>query len=90
MTTMYETSDLRKRVERYEAALDELRAAHQDVRSVLVDQVLYDRWQQLGAELGFVAGVGDLPQAGSPPNSPGHELHAMNQQIPQMLDAWAS
>ena len=55
MTTMYETSDLHKRVARYEAALDELRAAHQDVRNVLVDQVLYDRWQQIGIELGFAA-----------------------------------
>ncbi|MET0424486.1 MAG: hypothetical protein ABW046_11455 [Actinoplanes sp.] len=90
MTTMYETSDLRKRVERYEAALDELRAAHQDVRSVLVDQVLYDRWQQMGVELGFVGGVDGLPQAGSPPPAPGHELHSLNQPIPQMLDAWAS
>ena len=50
---MYETSDLHQRVARYEAALDELRAAHQDVRNVLVDQVLYDRWQQIGVELGF-------------------------------------
>ena len=55
MTTTYETSDLHKRVARYEAALDELRAAHQDVRNVLVDQVLYDRWQQIGVELGFAA-----------------------------------
>ena len=55
MTTTYETSDLHKRVARYEAALDELRAAHQDVRHVLVDQVLYERWQQIGVELGFAA-----------------------------------
>lgn len=72
--SMFDTSDLHKRVERYESALNELRAAHQDVRSVLVDQVLYERWQQLGAELGFVAG--STPAA------------AVSGQ-PQLSDAWA-
>jgi hypothetical protein len=74
MTTMYETSDLHKRVARYEAALDELRAAHQDIRNILVDQVLYERWQQIGAELGFAAAA--PAQAGVQPNQ-------------QMSEAWA-
>jgi len=82
--TMYETSDLHKRVARYEAALDELRAAHQDVRTVLLDQVLYERWQQIGAELGFTAAAGS-GQAGAQQQ----DLGAMNQQIPQMSEAWA-
>jgi hypothetical protein len=72
--TMYETSDLHKRVARYEAALDELRAAHQDVRNVLVDQVLYERWQQIGVELGFAA----------PATAQGAD-----QQSRQMSEAWA-
>jgi hypothetical protein len=79
--TMYETSDLHKRVARYEAAVDELRAAHQDIRNVLVDQVLYDRWQQIGAELGFPVATAGTGQQ--------QDLGAMNQQIPQMSEAWA-
>lgn len=82
--TMYETSDLHKRVARYEAAVDELRAAHQDIRTVLLDQVLYERWQQIGAELGFVV-AGASAQAGAQQQ----DLGAMNQQIPQMSEAWA-
>ncbi|GAA2621571.1 hypothetical protein [Paractinoplanes durhamensis] len=82
--TMYETSDLHKRVARYEAAVDELRAAHQDIRTVLVDQVLYERWQQIGAELGFAVAM----QAGTAAGQQ-QELNAMNQQIPQMAEAWA-
>ena len=54
--TMYETSDLHQRVERYEAALDEMRAAHQDIKNILHDRVLYERWQLLGADLGFSVG----------------------------------
>ena len=80
--TMYETSELHKRVARYESAVDELRAAHQDIRTVLVDQVLYERWQQIGAELGFAA-----PAAAAAEQQ--QELNAMNQQIPQMAEAWA-
>jgi hypothetical protein len=84
--TMYETSDLHNRVARYEAAVDELRAAHQDIRHVLIDQVLYERWQQIGAELGFaVASAGQNQATGQQ-----HDLNAMNQQIPQMSEAWAS
>ena len=82
--TMYETSDLHKRVARYEAALDELRAAHQDIRTILVDQVLYERWQQIGAELGFVT-----PQQGQAAGQQQQDLAAANQQIPQMSEAWA-
>ncbi|MET0414474.1 MAG: hypothetical protein ABW022_00435 [Actinoplanes sp.] len=79
MTTM-ETLDLQSRVARYETAVDELRAAHQDVRSVLQDQVLYARWQQIGADLGFVGGA---------EHSEGAPQQAMNQQIPQMSESWA-
>jgi hypothetical protein len=82
--TMYETSDLHKRVARYEAAVDELRAAHQDIRTVLLDQVLYERWQQIGAELGFAVAAGSA-QAGAQQQ----DLGAMNQQIPQMSESWA-
>lgn len=84
--TMYETSDLHKRVARYEAALDELRAAHQDIRNILLDQVLYERWQQIGAELGFAVAP---QQAASPSAGQQQDLAAMNQQIPQMSEAWA-
>jgi hypothetical protein len=84
--TMYETADLHQRVARYEAALDELRAAHQDVRHVLLDQVLYERWLQVGVELGFtLAPQPASPQAGGQQQ----ELNAVNQQIPQMSEAWA-
>ena len=83
--TMFETSDLHKRVARYESAVDELRAAHQDIRNVLIDQVLYERWQQIGAELGFaVASVGQAQSTGQQ-----QDLNAMSQQIPQMSEAWA-
>ena len=81
--TMYETpADLHKRVARYEAALDELRAAHHDIRNVLLDQVLYERWQQIGVELGFAAPQGVQP-AGQPDPS------AAGQQVPQLTEAWA-
>jgi hypothetical protein len=89
--TMYETSDLHKRVARYEAALDELRAAHQDIRNILVDQVLYERWQQIGAELGFAIAPqasGQQANAASAGGGQQQDLTAMNQQIPQLSDAW--
>jgi hypothetical protein len=77
-----EIAELHKRVERYEAAVDELRAAHQDVRELLLGDVLFERWQQLGAELGFSA----MRQ-----QSQGQrELTALNNQIPEMSDSWAS
>lgn len=53
--TIHEGADLHKRVERYEAAVEELRAAHRGVKDVLTDHVLFERWQQLGSELGFSA-----------------------------------
>jgi hypothetical protein len=84
--SMYEIPDLHKRVARYEAALDELRAAHQDIRNILLDQVLYERWQQIGAELGFA-----VPQTGQPSpaqNLGPQDVNGMNQ-IPQMAEAWA-
>ena len=82
--TMYETSDLHQRVERYEAALDELRAAHQDIKNILHDRVLYERWQLIGADLGF--SVGDQSAAGQQPA----DLAALNHQIPQMAESWSS
>jgi hypothetical protein len=77
--TTYETSDLHKRISRYETALEELQAAHQDVRNVLHDQLLYDRWQQIGMELGFVPGdqIGERSDRSSAP------------QMPQLSESWA-
>jgi hypothetical protein len=75
--TISESADLHKRVERYEAAVDELRAAYRDVKELLQDQVLFEHWQQLGSELGF-AGV--RPQSQS---------HLLNSQIPEMSESWS-
>jgi hypothetical protein len=82
--TNHESADLHKRVERYEAAVDELRAAHQDVKELLLDQVLFERWQQVGAELGFSAM--QQPTQGLPQR----DLASLNTQIPEMSDSWAS
>jgi hypothetical protein len=80
--TMYEgTSDLGKRVERYEAALDEMRAAQQEIKNILHDQVLYDRWQQLGADLGFVV-ASNAASAPQPPDMNGHA-------VPALAETWA-
>jgi hypothetical protein len=79
--TMYETSDLLQRVERYETALGELRAAHQDVKNVLHERVLFERWQMMGADLGFAA---------ADPSAQSADLGALNQQIPQMAESWSS
>ena len=76
--TIHEGADLHKRVERYEPALDELRAAHQDVKELLLDHVLFARWQQIGAELGF-AGTMTHQQ----PHAP-----AMAQPMPEMSGSW--
>ncbi|SNY49529.1 hypothetical protein [Paractinoplanes atraurantiacus] len=84
--TTYETADLHTRVARYEAALEELRAAHQDVRSVLQDQILYERWQQMGADLGFVADQAPPPDQ----TRSQRDLQSLNEHIPQMSDSWAS
>jgi len=80
--TIYEDI-LHKRVERYEAALGELLAAHQDVKGVLVDQILFDRWQQVGADLGY------LPGARSDAGQPHRDLATLNQQIPELSESWA-
>jgi hypothetical protein len=81
---MYEgSSDLHKRVERYEAALDEMRAAQQEIKNILHDQVLYDRWQQLGADLGFV--VAANAAAAAHPQSPDMNGHS----VPALSDTWA-
>ena len=81
--TMLEDSELQKRVARYEAAVNELRVAHHDVQDVLVEHVLYERWQQIGAELGFTAAQAH------PEGASQQDLHSMNQQIPQMAEPWA-
>ncbi len=79
-------TDLQKRVERYVTALDELRAAHQDVKDVLLHQVLFERWQQLGAEMGFEA----APRRPEPDAGHAHrDLAQMNHQIPDMSDSWS-
>jgi hypothetical protein len=79
-------TDLQKRVERYVSALDELRAAHQDVKDVLLNQVLYERWQQLGAEMGFEA----APRRPDQDAGNAHrDLAAMNHQISDMSDSWS-
>jgi hypothetical protein len=82
--SMFDTSDLHKRVERYESALDEMRAAQQDCKNVLHDQVLYERWQQLGAELGFVV----VPTPVGAPH-PGVNGDGAGHHMPQLSDAWA-
>lgn len=82
--TMYETSDLHKRVERYEAAFEEMRTAQQDVKNVLHDQVLYERWQQLGMELGFAVAPALAGQHQQAPMTQ-HDLNGH----PQLAEAWA-
>ena len=82
--TIDESADLHKRVERYEAAVDELRSAHQDVRELLIDQVLFERWQQLGAELGFSA-MRQQPGQGQQ-----RDLSPLTSPIPEMTESWAS
>ncbi len=76
--TIHEGADLHKKVERYETAVEELRAAHRDVKDVLTDNVLFERWEQLGAELGFSASP-------STSHDQPRELAAVNHH-----DAWAS
>jgi hypothetical protein len=79
--TIHEGADLHKRVERYEAAVDELRAAHQDVKELLLEHVLFERWQQIGAELGF---------AGSMGHQQPHNVAMTPQvsQVPEMSGSW--
>jgi len=80
-------TDLQKRVERYVSALEELRAAHQDVRDVLLTQVLFERWQQLGADLGFDAQPRQQDQDAGRSH---RDLAAMNHQIPDLTESWSS
>ena len=82
--TNYEGSDLLKRVERYEAAVTELKAAHDDIKDVLIEAILFDRWEQLGAELGFKA---DKP--GAKTEEPNRDLAQLNQQISAMSESWS-
>jgi len=81
--TIHDSADLHKRVERYEAAVDELRAAHQDIKDVLTAQVLFERWQQVGGELGF--------SVAQPPNGrPQQGMTVVSHPVPEMADSWAS
>ncbi|MEU7902144.1 hypothetical protein [Actinoplanes sp. NPDC049118] len=84
MTTR-DSSDLLKKVERYEAAVKELEAAHEDVKDVLIEMILFARWQQLGSQLGFTA-VDPAKQKGEEPN---RDLQQLNQQISAMSESWA-
>ena len=82
----FDTLDLQTRVARYEAAVEELRAAHRDVRSVLHDQVLFARWQQMGVELGFVASDDGSQQS---PQQPNGSAAPAGTQLPQLAESWA-
>jgi hypothetical protein len=82
--TIHESSDLLKKVERYEAAVNELEAAHVDVKDVLIDAILFARWQQLGAQLGYTAVDPAKPQ-----EEPNRDLQQLNQQISAMSESWA-
>ncbi len=82
--TIHESSDLLKKVERYEAAVKELEAAHEDVKDVFVESILFARWQQLGTQLGFAAV--DPAQQREEPN---RDLQQLNQQISAMSESWA-
>jgi hypothetical protein len=72
--------DLFKRVERYEAAVDELRASHEDIKDVLAEHVLYERWKLLGADLGFGATplIERRPQQGNRDLVSVGDVHKMN------------
>ncbi|MFI5931084.1 hypothetical protein [Actinoplanes sp. NPDC051494] len=78
----YDGSELLKKVERYEAAVKELEGAHEDVKDVLIEAILFDRWQMLGTQLGFTA------EAPRKEESNG-DLAQLNQQISAMSDAWS-
>jgi len=80
--TIHESSDLLKKVQRYEAAVQELEAAHEDVKDVLIETILFARWQQLGAQLGFSA----VEKQREEPN---RDLQQLNQQISAMSESWA-
>ena len=82
--TNRESSDLLKKVERYEAAVQELEAAHEDVKDVLIQPILFARWQQLGTQLGFAA-----VDPGQQREEPNRDLQQLNQQISAMSESWA-
>ena len=82
--TIHESSDLLKKVERYEAAVKELESAHEDVKDVLIDTILFARWQQLGTQLGFAA-----VEPGKQRDEPNRDLQQLNQQISAMSESWA-
>ena len=84
--TIHEGADLHKKVERYEAAVDELRAAHQEVREILTDHVLFEGWQQLGSELGFSASP--LHAAQNPAQQQPHRELAAVSQGHDMGEGW--
>ncbi|MEV8506452.1 hypothetical protein AB0368_16695 [Actinoplanes sp. NPDC051475] len=80
--TNQERSELLKKVERYENAFTELKAAHEDVKDVLIETILFDRWQQLGTQLGFKA---QKPKD----DEPNRDLAQLNQQISAMSESWS-
>ncbi|MFI7600543.1 hypothetical protein [Actinoplanes sp. NPDC049681] len=80
--TNQERSELLKKVERYENAFTELKAAHEDVKDVLIETILFDRWQQLGTQLGFKA---QKPKE----DEPNRDLAQLNQQISAMSESWS-
>jgi len=87
--TIHESSDLLKKVERYEAAVKELEAAHEDVKGVLIEAILFDRWQQLGAQLGFSASDPAKQKKEQKEEEPNRDLQQLNQQISAMSESWA-
>ena len=86
--TILESSDLLKKVERYEAAVKELEAAHEDVKGVLIEAILFARWQQLGAQLGFSA-TDPAKRKEQKEEEPNRDLQQLNQQISAMSESWA-
>ncbi|MEV4637049.1 hypothetical protein AB0J80_06820 [Actinoplanes sp. NPDC049548] len=88
--TNHERSELLKKVERYENAFTELKAAHDDVKDVLIETILFDRWQQLGTQLGFKA---QQPAANGKDkgkdDEPNRDLAQLNQQISAMSESWS-
>jgi uncharacterized protein YukE len=82
-----EGTDLLKKVERYQNAYEELKAAHEEVKDVLIETILFARWEQLGTQLGFTAQQpGDKKKTGDEPN---RDLAQLNQQISAMSESWS-
>jgi hypothetical protein len=75
--------DLFKRVERYEAAVDELRASHEDIKDVLAEHVLYEKWKLMGADLGF----GSMPLIERRPQQGNRDLVSVGD-VHKLNDAW--